>query len=270
MEKLPGRRLMISSSHNPKIQQLRALLARRQAREDARAFVIEGVRLVEEALKSGWQVQLVLYTREVSSRGKKLVETAVNAGIEVEEVLAGVFDSISETETAQGIMATVSIQSLLLPSQANFLLVLDNLRDPGNLGALLRSAEAAGAQAAILTPGTVDAFSPKVVRSAMGAHFRLPIHTMTWAQIEEFCHANQSLPLKILVAEGSGGVPCWQTDLRQPLALVIGSEAQGVGDQARAAADGLIAVPMPGSSESLNAAVAGSILLFEVVRQRSS
>lgn len=259
---------MISSSHNPKIQHVRALLSRRQERENAQAFVVEGVRLVEEALKSRWQPQLVLCTRQLSPRGKTLVEKAASQGIEVEEVLSGVMESISDTETAQGLMAVFTIQSLPLPRQPDFLLILDNLRDPGNLGALLRSAEAAGVQAVILSPGTVDAFSPKVVRSAMGAHFRLPIHSLTWQEIKAFCHGNQSSSLKILVAKGERGIPYWKFDLHQPLALVIGGEAQGASEQALQYADALITIPMPGSSESLNAAVAGSILLFEVVRQR--
>jgi len=259
---------MISSSHNPKIQHVRALLAKRQERENAQAFVVEGVRLVEEALQSRWQPQLVLYTSQLSPRGKTLVEKAACHGVEVEEVLSGVMESISDTETSQGLMAVFSIQAIPFPRQPNFLLILDNLRDPGNLGTLLRSAEAAGVQAVILPPGTVDAFSPKVVRSAMGAHFRLPIHTLTWQEIKAFCHGTQSSSLKILVAEGVRGIPYWKFDLHQPLALVIGGEAQGASDQALEYADDLITIPMPGSSESLNAAVAGSILLFEVVRQR--
>jgi RNA methyltransferase, TrmH family len=259
---------MISSTHNPKIQQVRALLMKRHERENARVFVVEGVRLVEEALKSQWKAQLVLYTSQLSPRGKPLVEKAAHMGIEAEEVLPSVMDSISDTETAQGLLAVFQIQALPLPNQPDFLLILDSLRDPGNLGTLLRSAEAAGVQAVILSPGTVDAFSPKVVRSAMGAHFHLPIHSMTWQEINSVCHAIQDSPLKILVAEGQRGTPCWKVDLCQPLALVIGSEGQGASDQALGFADELITIPMPGNSESLNAAAAGSILLFEVVRQR--
>jgi len=261
---------MISSSHNPKIQQVRALLMKRQERENAQAFVVEGVRLVEEAFKSQWQAQIVLYTSRISPRGKTVVEKAASQGVDVEEVLSSVMDSISDTETTQGLAAVFSIKSIPLPSRLDFLLVLDNLRDPGNLGTLLRSAEASGVQAVILTPGTVDPFSPKVVRSAMGAHFRLPIHSMTSQEIKIICHADQSSPLKILVAEGERGIPFWKIDLCQPMALVIGGETQGINDQVLAFADEVITIPMPGSSESLNAAVAGSILLFEVVRQRTA
>lgn len=259
---------MISSSHNPKIQHVRALLAKRQERENAQAFVVEGVRLAEEAMKSNWHPLLFLFSSKLSPRGKILVEKAATLGVEVEEVLPGVMNSISDTETTQGLLAVFSIQASPLPENPDFILILDNLRDPGNLGTLLRSAEAAGVQAVILSPGTVDVFSPKVVRSAMGAHFRLPIHSLTWQEIKAFCHGHQSSSLKILVAKGERGIPYWKFDLHQALALVIGGEAQGASEQALQYADELITIPMPGSSESLNAAVAGSILLFEVVRQR--
>jgi TrmH family RNA methyltransferase len=143
------------------------------------------------------------------------------------------------------------------------------MRDPGNLGTMIRSAAAAGAQAVFLAPGTADPFAPKVVRSAMGAHFRLPLIAMDWEQIVWQCKAKACPPVQLLLSEASEGKPCWQMDLREPLALIIGGEADGASPEAIKAADQLITIPMPGKSESLNAAIAAGILLFEVVRQRN-
>ena len=261
---------MITSAHNPKIQHIRSLLARRQERQQAQSFVVEGVRLTEEALHSGWQPQSVFFSEQLSGRGKTLLEGFIKAGADVEEVTPQIMDALAETEAPQGILATFAMRDLPLPQPLDFVLILDNLRDPGNLGTLLRTACAASLQAVLLSPGTTDVFSPKVLRAGMGAQFKLPALALPWDKIEEVCRTNSNPPLKIFLAEGrqGQGTACWELDLRQPLALIIGNEAQGAGDQARQLADGLVRIPMPGGSESLNAAVAGSILIFEIVRQR--
>jgi RNA methyltransferase, TrmH family len=259
---------VITSSHNPKIQQIRSLLARRQERQQAQSFVVEGVRLVEEALQSGWQPQSIFFSDQLSGRGKTLLESFSKAGADIEEITPQLMDALADTEAPQGILATFAMRDSPLPEKLDFVLVLDNLRDPGNLGTLLRTACAAGLQAVLLTPGTTDVFSPKVLRAGMGAQFKMPALTMPWDKIETVCHTHSNPPLKIFLAEGQQGTACWELDLRQPLALIIGNEAQGAGDQARRIADGLVRIPMPGGSESLNAAVAGSIIIFEIVRQR--
>jgi RNA methyltransferase, TrmH family len=259
---------VITSSHNPKIHQIRSLLSRRQERQQAQAFIIEGVRLAEEALHSGWQPRSVFFSSQLSARGKDLLEGFSQAGADIQEITPQLMETLAETEAPQGILAVFALRSLPLPAQLDFVLILDNLRDPGNLGTLLRTAGAAGAQAVLLAPGSVDAFSPKVLRAGMGAHFKLPILTETWDEIRAICCVHSDPPLKIFLAEGQSGLPCWEQDLRQPLALIIGSEAEGASLQARQLAAGLVKIPMPGGSQSLNAAVAGSILIFEVVRQR--
>jgi len=158
------------------------------------------------------------------------------------------------------------MRQLALPEPLDFVLICDNLRDPGNLGTLLRSAAAAGVQTALLSPGTTDAFAPKVVRAGMGAHFRLPVQHLSWGEIRDLCKHNG---LRLFLAEAAEGAAAWDLDLRQPLALMVGSEAEGATPEAMALAAQPVRIPMPGQSESLNAAVAASILLFEIVRQRS-
>lgn len=285
---------MISSSQNPKIKLARALLGRSKERRDANAFVVEGVRLVEEAVNSKWLIRFVLYDETLNERGMLKVESLKSSGVECEMVSPSVMQSISETETPQGILAVLELTNLPIPASPTFILIPDQIRDPGNLGTLLRSAAATGVDAVLLPPETTDAFAPKVVRSGMGAHFRLPIHAMTWNEIKQFVAGNASHqthkenpsqgdstglvdksnlssathPRSQVFLADMDGQSCWETDLRQPLALIIGGEAEGASDEARKLAVQKISIPMSGNVESLNAGVAGSVLMFEVVRQR--
>ncbi len=261
---------MITSTQNSKIKHVRTLLGRAKERREAGAFVVEGVRLVEEAGKGNWRFEIVLYDETLSERGKLQVESLRLKGVDVEEVSASVMKSISETETPQGILAVLEYtnsQSTNLPitNHPTFILIPDQIRDPGNLGTLLRSAAAAGVDAVLIPPETTDAFAPKVLRSGMGAHFRLPIQEMSWEEIEKVV---RSEGLKVYVAD-MDGPSCWETDLHQPVALIIGGEAEGASESARKLAKGKISIPMSGETESLNAGVAGSVLMFEVVRQRA-
>jgi TrmH family RNA methyltransferase len=255
---------MISSSQNPKLKLARALRGRPKGRREAGAFLAEGVRLLEEAVAADWPVRFALYSDELNERGKALVVKLKERGMEVEGVQAGLLQSLSETEASQGILAVLEFADLPLPGSPDFVLVPDAVRDPGNLGTLLRSADAAGVQAVLLPPEMTDAFAPKVVRAGMGAHFRLPMQTMGWEEIQRF---SDSAKLTVFLAE-MDGPSCWDTDLRGPLALIVGGEAEGASREARQLAGERIGIPMSGGVESLNAAVAGSVLMFEVLRQR--
>jgi len=256
---------MITSNHNPKIKLVRALLSRVRDRREAGAFVVEGVRLVEEAVNANWPMRFVLFDESLSERGKSKVESLMSLGVDVEEVSTSVMKAISETETPQGILAVLNEFQLPIPESPNFILIPDQIRDPGNLGTLLRSAAATGVGAVIVPPETTDAFAPKVLRSGMGAHFKLPIHSTNWEEIERIV---KSMNLQVLIAD-MDGQSCWETDLRQPVALVIGSEADGASESAQKLTNGKISIPMSGVMESLNAGVAGAVLMFEVMRQRS-
>jgi TrmH family RNA methyltransferase len=254
---------MITSSQNPKIKLVRALLGRAKERREEGAFVVEGIRLVEEAETRDWSFRFALYDASLNERGSSLVEYLLLRGIEVEEVSEHLMKSLSDTETPQGILAVLTDSRLPIPDSPNFILIPDQIRDPGNLGTLLRTAAAAGVQAVFLPPETTDAFAPKVVRSGMGAHFRLPIQPMRWEKIRRAIEG-----LQVYLAD-MDGLPCWETDLRKPLTLIVGSEAEGASQEARELAAHIISIPMSGDIESLNAGVAGSVLMFEVVRQRS-
>ena len=255
---------MITSSQNSKIKLVRALMGRAKERREANAFVVEGVRLVEEAVSGHRGFRFVLYDKSISERGKLLVESLKSKGNDVELVSENLMKAVSETEAPQGILAVLQDSELPIPHSLNFVLIPDQIRDPGNLGTLLRTAAATGVQVVLLPPETIDAFAPKVLRAGMGAHFRVPIQSMAWDQIEQIC---KSANVQIYLAD-MNGKSCWETDLRQPLALIIGGEAEGASEEARGLATQKISIPMVGNVESLNAGIAGSVLMFEVVRQR--
>ncbi len=254
---------MLTSTKNPRIQRIRKLQSNARTRREEAAFVVEGVRLVEEALTAGLQPELVLFTEDVKDRGQETLDGFRAMGVELLAVAPHVMQAASDTQTPQGILAVLPFPEWEFPIEPSFLLILDGIRDPGNLGTLLRTALAAGVDAVILPPGGSDAFSPKVVRAGMGAHFRLPILTRHWEAFEP-----QLVGLDVFLADSAGGQPHSEAGFQSPLALIIGGEAAGAGGQAAQLATHQVHIPMPGKIESLNAAIAGAILMFEVVRQR--
>ncbi len=256
---------MITSVRNPKIQEIRALQRSSKARGEAGSFVVEGMRLVEEAVNSGWKARAAFYSSGLDNSGRDLISALKARAVQVEEVSANVMKAASDTKTPQGILLEVEWKELPLPALPSLVLILDGFADPGNLGTLLRSAAAAGADLVLLAPGSADAFAPKVLRSGMGAHFRLPIRDLTWSDIAALC---KSEDLAVFLAEAGQGQAYDRIDLINRVALIIGGEAHGTSEAAQSLKPDPIHIPMPGQIESLNAATAGSLLLFEAVRQR--
>jgi TrmH family RNA methyltransferase len=223
--------------------------------------------LAEEALAAGWEAHLLLYTQDLSLRGLEIVDEFAAQGAQVELVSPDVLRAVSDTVTPQGILIALTISTLPYPHTLDFAFIPDAVRDPGNLGTMLRTAAAAGVGAVFLPPGTVDLFAPKVVRAAMGAHFRVPVYPLTWQEIHNHLNA---YALRVYLAAAGVGEAYTQVDFRSPLALIIGGEAEGAGQEARQWASGHVHIPMSGNVESLNAAIAAAILMFEVARQRSA
>ena len=258
---------MITSVHNPKVQWVRRLQSKSKERRAEGAFVVEGVRLLEEGLNSGWQVNYLFYTDDLGERGMNIMKAFQDRDTKVMVVSENVMRAISDTQNPQGILAVFEMHSIPLPERLNFMLILDQIREPGNLGTILRSAAVAGVHAVFLSPGTVDPFSPKVLRAGMGAHFTLPVHLANWNEIESQIKHSKLHPY---LASVDGGMVYHQADFRHPLALIIGGEADGASDIAYKASDSLIHIPRYGEVESLNASVAAGILLFEIARQREN
>ncbi|MBI3244477.1 MAG: RNA methyltransferase [Chloroflexi bacterium] len=263
---------MLTSLANDRVKLVRALQSQRKAREKEGQFVVEGARLVEEALRANAPVDFALHTNDLDDRARAVLGQLRRRGATLVEVSPEVIKACSDTEHPQSVLAVLPITNNQLLKAGNWLLVIcDRLSDPGNLGTLLRSAAAAGVDAALLAPGTVDAFNPKVVRAGMGAHFRLPIESLTWDKIGEKVKG-----LQVRMAEARSPISNLksqisydQADWTQPSAFIISSEADGPSEAARACAAESVFIPMPGETESLNAAVAGSVILFEAVRQRN-
>jgi RNA methyltransferase, TrmH family len=252
---------VITSRDNQAVKWIRGLQRSRKQRCEDKVFVVEGPKLLEEALLCGSTFQQVLVTENALQRDAHLLAQLPDT-VPVIPVSEPVLASCSDAVSPQGLLAVLSRPAASIPSEITFVLLLDHIQDPGNLGTLLRTARAAGVQVVLLTEGTVDPFNPKVVRAGMGAQLALPI-------IEEPAWTLDFLAgVKVLLADASAWTDYDVVDWSLPSALVLGNESHGVSTDLEALADGRVRIPMPGGAESLNAAAAGAVLMFEIVRQR--
>jgi TrmH family RNA methyltransferase len=259
---------LITSRKNPRIQHVKKLLSSAAFRQSEGVFIIEGVRLVNEALASGWPLRDIFVTTGLNPRGRDLYEKAVSTTCNRYEVSDEVMAEISDTETPQGIVAVVELRKLPLPQKLDLVLVLDAIRDPGNVGTILRTASAAGVDAVLIAPETADPFSPKVLRAGMGAQMKMPVWVCDWQAISLLI--KEKTGLRVLLADTGDGVVFWKAPLNEAVALIVSNEASGPSSAAGRLADGVITIPMPGNIESLNAAIAASLLVYEVLRQRQT
>jgi TrmH family RNA methyltransferase len=242
-------------------------LRRRKAREKRGLFVAEGVRAVEELVKSGLEIEGILVAPQVEEapRGAALVANIRDRGLTLETVAANEFASAAETESPQGILALARIPAVTLdeiPTADSLrLLILDAVQDPGNVGTLVRTADALGAAATIALPGTVDLWNAKVVRSAMGSLFHhVAIHA-TWDELLAF---RSKRGLELWGADAAGTPIPLPLPIPERLGLVVGNEGAGLTELVRSSCDRLVSIPMSPRAESLNVAVATGILLHEV------
>ena len=251
---------MITSLHNEKIKLAKALQSAAKTRRKEGKIVLEGVRLVQDALLAGYTPDFVLLLEDFH-------DTQISALLRSMNVASLVVDNavlahVSETQQPQGIVAVFPMPQVHLPKQPERVLILDSVRDPGNLGTILRTAAAAGVEAVLLSPTCVDPYNPKALRAGMGAHFRVALAEMNWEQIAATCQHSA-----IYIADGSGEVQYDAVDWQQAWALIIGGEAHGAGEAAQQLAHARIRIPMAANTESLNAAVSAGVILFEAARQ---
>jgi TrmH family RNA methyltransferase len=242
-------------------------LQRRKAREKRGLVVAEGRRLVADALESGAQVTALLVAEDAAGALSGMLETAVRRGVKVERTSRREFNELADTETPSGVLAVVewrprTLADLRLEPRAT-LLVLDAVQDPGNVGGMIRTAYALGASATVALDGTADPGAHKVLRAAMGAAFRHPVIEAHWADFAAFAQASG---VAVWAACQGGEAPAGERPDR--LALVVGNEGAGLRPEALAAAARRVGVPMQPGAESLNAATAAAILLYEVTRGR--
>lgn len=259
---------MITSRANSQLKQIVRLLKKRSDRAEEGLFVIEGRKMFFEVLSQAPELLSKAYWAQSALAALSAEERAAAEACPHEEVADDVFDSVAETVTPQGVIALVKMRGQT-PEQiaegGRRLLLLETLQDPGNLGTILRTAEAAGF-GVILSADSADAYAPKVVRATMGAIFRVP-----FAYAEHFPETLEKLKERgytLYAAHLQGSVPYDEPDYAGPVGIMIGNEGNGLSDEVTAIADKRVRIPMEGEAESLNAAVAAAVLMYEVKRHR--
>lgn len=272
---------MITSPSNQRITELHALHAAK-GRQTAAAFLLEGPHLLEAALDAHVLPRLIIYDPDALGRnpaGRRLlgrIEDAHASGSAAFAAAPAAIERASDTRAPQGVVAAIAAGAVA-PEHVRaqrrgrprpIVLVLDALSDPGNLGTMLRSALAADVDEALLAPGCADPLAPKVIRAASGAHFHLPIRVgLSWDDIAAQLHGSPAAR-QVLLAEASARQPYDTFDLTERTAILIGNEAHGPSAWAARLATDRMSIPMWNKVESLNAAVAASVILFEAARQR--
>lgn len=275
---------MIISTKNPQIKKLEKLKKSSRCRMESGLFMVEGIKSIREAHR--YCVVDSLYISEAWLNANKgdaheegLIGWLLEEGLlnedqasRVEVVSENVFERISDTVTPQGILALVNIPEynfeVLLKKTELFLVLLENLSDPGNLGTIIRTAEGAGADGIILGGNCADVFSPKVVRSAMGALFRMPVFVFTGSGFFEVLKHLKNNGVRLYGAHLSGALSYDEAVYEKKSGVLIGNESKGLTQDVSELSDYLVKIPMEGRVESLNASVAAGILMYEVYRQR--
>jgi RNA methyltransferase, TrmH family len=264
-------REVINSRSNKKIKYLKSLSLARNRQKESR-FIIEGIRITEEIFERRCCVrQLIISPRAAQNeRAAMLVDAAMEQGVEVLWVADRVVDYLSETKTSQGVMALIEPETFsekdldkgLIP----MVVVAHLLQDPGNLGTIIRVADAAGAGGLVTTPGTVDFYNPKALRATMGSIFRLP--TLRTPSLEDFVIKMKSSGYQVIAAMVSARKRYFDVDLTKPTVLLLGQEGAGLPPEAALLTDQKVSIPMSTMIDSLNVASAASVILYEAVRQK--
>lgn len=256
----------LTGVHNPLVKAA-ADLKQKKHRQQQGLFLAEGLRTVEEAVAAKAAAS-IFYTPIEDQRTRAVLEAAAAANVRLYCVNEAVMKKIADTDSPQGIVATCPLQKTTLEdllATGKMLLVLDRVGDPGNLGTMLRTADAAGIGGVVLLKGSVDIYSPKAVRSSMGSLFHVPVV----AGLEEaaFIREAQRSGYQLLVTSLEGADNLYKADLSGRIAFVMGNEANGVSRELLAAADKRVYIPMAGRAESLNVAMAAGIVMFEALRR---
>lgn len=257
---------VIRSSANPLVKRIRSL-QRRKTRYQERAFVVEGVRAVTDVLAAGAQPEVIVFRDDAVDQ--RYLQELDEKGLSWRTVDARLFESLTDQPHPQGVLAVVPMLEYSgVRSRdsegAPLIMLLDRIRDPGNLGTLLRSAAGAGVDHVYLTPDTVDPYNPRVVRAAVGAHFRVGFSQITLSMISDVLSSAHIIGL----AEADGEIDYGAVDWTSSAVIIIGGEANGASTFVREMAPMKVRIPLVADVESLNAAVAGSLLVFEAARQR--
>lgn len=256
---------MITSTSNAQVKQIVQLQKKGKLRNELGLYLVEGFRMYREVPKR--RLQKVYVSESFYLKKKDQVGTP---DMPVEVLSDHVFAHVSDTKTPQGILCLVEQEHYqltdLLGGKTPFLLVLDNLQDPGNLGTIFRTAEAAGVSGIVMSKDCVDIYNPKTIRSTMGSIYRMPY--LYAENLEQKLGELKKQKIRMYAAHLEGSMDYDRSDYRKPSAFLIGNEGNGLREEIAAMADIRIRIPMHGQVESLNAAIASSVLMFETARQR--
>jgi len=257
-----SRKLAVASRSNPTFKTLRELVGSGRDRRRQGRTVLDGPHLVRAFLEQGGQPVLIGVSTEALD-DPEVARLVQAGGCEVVEFAPELFRQLSPVQTPAGILALIGIPAAAeLPVGTRCIVLLDAVQDPGNAGTIIRSAAAAGADAVLFGPDCADAWSPRVLRAAMGGHFSIAVHAA--ADLGQALH---NFPGRVLAAEGRGGMPPYAHDLTGPVALLLGAEGRGLHPDLLRAAHARISIPLARGIESLNVAAAAAVILFERVRQ---
>jgi RNA methyltransferase, TrmH family len=267
------------TAQSERVQHLRRLIGRRDSRHDEGVVVVEGPNALSEAVAAGARVFEVYIdggATDLSEGIRLTVEQAVGSGARVHVLAAGVMGKVADTVTPQAVLAVVespsrTVESVLAScvATAGFVVVCVDVRDPGNAGTIIRSAEAAGAAGVVMCKGCVDVTSPKVVRSTAGALFHVPVAAAAGPPADVFAlAATVGVRLIGTSADHERATSLDEIFLLGPVGLVVSNEAHGLSHEQEAAMSEFVTIPMAGRTESLNVAMATTVLVFEAARQR--
>ncbi|MBK5091943.1 MAG: RNA methyltransferase [Actinobacteria bacterium] len=249
----------------------RARRFRKRAYRDREGlFLVEGLNLLSEAVRSKAVLRELLYVDSRTDEAR-LIAGQVSEPIPTYKISEGLMGLVSDVVTNQGIVGVLEqvdegYEEFMPGGDASLLLVADQVRDPGNLGALMRIADAAGAEGFMLTTGSVDLYNPKVVRSAAGSHFHLPL--VRGVDLQVFAGDVRKRGMRLWGLDPHSGRSYLEVDYREPTALIVGNESFGLEEEGRRLIDGTVQIQMSGEAESLNVASAAAVVIFEALRQR--
>ncbi|MBU3092459.1 RNA methyltransferase [Clostridium sp. CM028] len=257
----------IQSKDNLLIKDIKKLKEKKY-RKDSNMFLVEGFRFVEEALDSDFEVvHIFISARGDSKYENSCMKNKLQKNTKVYSVSDSLFKSICDTDNPQGIIATVRNKPVEIKYDHGFYMLADKIQDPGNMGTIIRTAHAAGALGVIITKGTVDIYNEKTLRSTMGSIFKIPVICDSDLSVVQKL---RSAGFKLVTSSLDTDKNFYNVDLREKVIISVGNEGNGISAEVYEICDLKIKIPMPGGAESLNAAVAASIMMYEVVRQKNN
>lgn len=263
--------ILIESPNNPTIKEIRSL-KNQKFRDLTKLFFVEGLRIVQESLSYPSQLKYIIISESFFQNNKftKTLLTYTKTTNKILQVSDKIFNTLTDTKNPQGIISVMKqpiYDAKSLIQQKEFFLLLDCLQDPGNMGTIIRTADAAKVDAIFVSNGSVDIYNPKVLRATMGSIFHIPV--IPYKDLFDLISNFKTNNTKIIASHLNADKNIYETNLNQKIAIVVGNEGNGISNEIIALSDSLIKIPMPGKADSLNASIATAIIIYEILRQKN-